>query len=78
MKRTLSFFGYDGLTREEINSAYKDLIELLTTLDPQVVMNIANSVWIREGFPVKEPFLFFIRENNTNTILFLGLYTGIE
>ena len=56
------FFGYDGMTREEINSAYKDLIELLTTLDPQVVMNIANSVWIREGFPVKEPFL----DNNRN------------
>ncbi|MCC5906120.1 MAG: serpin family protein [Balneolaceae bacterium] len=56
------FFGFDGMTREEINNAYKDLIELLTTLDPQVVMNIANSVWIREGFPVKEPFL----DNNRN------------
>jgi serine protease inhibitor len=56
------FFGYDGMTREEINNAYKDLIGLLTTLDPQVVMNIANSVWIREGFPVKEHFL----DNNRN------------
>ncbi len=56
------FFGFDGMTREEINSAYNELIELLTTLDPQVVMNIANSVWVREGFPVKEPFL----DNNRN------------
>lgn len=51
------FFGYEGLTNDEINQAYKDLIGLLTTLDPQVVMNIANSVWIRKGFPVQDQFL---------------------
>lgn len=51
------FFGFDGMTNEEINAAFRDLIELLTTLDPKVVMNIANSVWIREGYPVLPPFL---------------------
>jgi serine protease inhibitor len=51
------FFGYDGMTNEEINQAYFDLIELLTTLDPKVVMNIANSVWVREDFQVLEEFL---------------------
>ena len=51
------FFGYDGLTRDEINNAKRDLIELLTTVDPAVIMNIANSVWYREGFSVKEEFL---------------------
>jgi serine protease inhibitor len=56
------FFGYDGMTNEEINHAYHELIELLITLDPKVVMNIANSVWIREGYPVLQPFL----DNNRN------------
>lgn len=56
------FFGFDGMTNEEINAAFRDLIELLTTLDPKVVMNIANSVWIREGYPVLPPFL----ESNRN------------
>ncbi len=51
------FFGYAGMTNNEINQAYKDLIALLTTLDPQVVMNIANSIWIREGYPVLDDFL---------------------
>ena len=51
------FFGYGGMTNEEINQAYRDLIELLTTLDPKVVMNIANSVWVREDFQVIEEFL---------------------
>jgi len=51
------FFGYDGMTNEEINHAFHELIELLITLDPKVVMNIANSVWIREGYPVLPTFL---------------------
>jgi len=51
------FFGYSGMTNEEINQAYRDLIDLLTTLDPKVVMNIANSVWVREDFQVLENFL---------------------
>ncbi len=51
------FFGYSGMTNEEINRAYRDLIELLTTLDPKVVMNIANSIWVREDFQVLEDFL---------------------
>lgn len=56
------FFGYDGLTRDEINRAKRDLTELLTTVDPSVIMNIANSVWYREGFQVKDEFL----EKNQN------------
>lgn len=56
------FFGYDGLTRDEINRANRDLIDLLTTLDPQVIMTIANSVWYREGITVREEFLNNNRE----------------
>lgn len=57
-----SFFGLDGLTNEEINQAYRDLIGLLLSLDKKVIMKIANSVWYREGFEVLAPFLDANRE----------------
>lgn len=45
-----------GLTQEEINRSYQSLIKLLTNLDPRVKFEIANSIWTRQGFEVKEPF----------------------
>jgi serpin B len=54
MKNTLEL---QGLTEDEINQAYKDLIELLANLDEKVVMNIANSIWIEDNFPVLQPFI---------------------
>jgi serine protease inhibitor len=51
------FFGHRGLTRDEINRAFLQLIVLLTTLDEQVRFDIANSVWYREGYPVLQEFL---------------------
>lgn len=51
------FFGHEALTNEEINEVFRDLIGLLAGLDPQVRMEIANSVWYREGFAVLEEFL---------------------
>lgn len=41
----------------EIDAGYKSLIGLLTTLDPKVTMEIANSIWYRNGFPFNTPFL---------------------
>jgi serpin B len=49
--------GLDGLTREDINSINKDLMTALMKADPSVVMNIANSVWIRKDFTVLDPFI---------------------
>lgn len=40
----------------EINEGYKSLTELLTTADSKVRMNIANSVWSKQGFPIREEF----------------------
>lgn len=53
MKQTLAF---EGLDMDGINSGYRSLIELLTTVDPKVKMQIANSVWSKEGFEVEEDF----------------------
>lgn len=53
MRETLAF---QGLDMEEINSGYQTLIELLMNADPKVKMEIANSVWSRQDFPVEEEF----------------------
>jgi len=54
MQETLEL---SGLSLEEINQSYKSLIELLTQLDPQVRFQIANSIWYRQGLPVKTDFI---------------------
>ncbi len=46
-----------GMNLEEINESYQSLIALLTQLDPLVQFQIANSIWYREGSPVKDDFL---------------------
>jgi serine protease inhibitor len=43
--------------RSRINAAYRDLIELLLSLDPSVDMRIANAIWYRDGFPFHQSFL---------------------
>lgn len=53
MRATL---GFDGLTQEQINDAYRDLIDLLTGLDPSVQFEIANAVWARQDVPFYEAF----------------------
>lgn len=53
MRATL---GFDGLGQEEINTSYRDLIDLLTDLDPRVQFEIANAIWANEGVPFRDAF----------------------
>ncbi|MFU8857064.1 MAG: serpin family protein [Deferrisomatales bacterium] len=53
MRATLRF---EGLTQEEINVAYRDLVELLLGLDPGVELLIANAAWARQGWPFVPEF----------------------
>lgn len=46
----------------DINESYASLTKLLTEADPRVDMKMANSIWIREGFPVEEEFKENCRE----------------
>lgn len=54
MEQTLE---YQGLSRDEINQVYRDLIDLLTTLDPNVILQMANSIWYRDTFPISPAFV---------------------
>ena len=47
---------FDGLTAEEVNQAYRDLIALLLSMDKQVKVGIANSVWNHQDFAVNKDF----------------------
>jgi len=52
-----SVLGFGSMSLEQINQGYKDLMELLLTLDPTVEVGIGNSIWYRQGFPVRADFL---------------------
>ena len=54
MQQTL---GLNGLTNDEINQSYQDLINMFSNLDPDVTFNIANSIWYKNTFPVLSTFL---------------------
>ncbi|HEY4196596.1 MAG TPA: serpin family protein [Mucilaginibacter sp.] len=54
IKSTLDFSGF---TQDEMNSYYDHLITDLPKLDPQTTLNIANSIWYRQGFSVLPQFI---------------------
>ncbi len=51
-----------GLTVDQVNQAYRGLIDLLAGLDPTVNFLLANSIWYREGYPVQPDFLIVNHE----------------
>jgi serine protease inhibitor len=46
-----------GFTREEINVAYQSLVKELASLDPKVLLSIANSIYYRKDFLVEKDFV---------------------
>ncbi|MDQ7816628.1 MAG: serpin family protein [Melioribacteraceae bacterium] len=54
MRRTLSLA---DITQQETNESYQSLIELLTKIDREVIMQIANSIWYRNTIQVKQNFI---------------------
>lgn len=48
---------YDGLSREEINEITRELIHVLLTNVNGNLLEIANSMWYNEGFPVEPEFI---------------------
>jgi serpin B len=45
-----------GLTPDDINQSYKDLVAGLASHDPKVELSISNAIFYRENFPVKDAF----------------------
>lgn len=49
--------GVNGLAVETVNAYFKKLINDLPQLDPQTKLEVANSIWYRQGFEVIPAFL---------------------
>ncbi len=47
----------NGFTLDEINDSYKSLINALVSVDPKVLLEIANSIWYRQEFSVLPEFI---------------------
>jgi serine protease inhibitor len=54
MEKTLKVY---GLTPDDINTSYHNLIEALKSLDPKVLLEIANAIYYRDGFTVENEFI---------------------
>jgi serpin B len=49
--------GMADFTEKEINEYYQKMSKALLHIDPLTEIAIANSIWYRDGFPVKQPFI---------------------
>ena len=54
MQQTL---GLNGLSNDEINMSYQNLMATFSSLDPGVKFDIANSIWYRNTFAVEDSFI---------------------
>lgn len=52
-----NMFNYGNTTIEETNLVNQNIIENLTRTGSGTTLEIANSLWVNNNFPVKEPFL---------------------
>lgn len=59
---------YDNLTSQEINEAFKNIIPLLSQIDPEVNFQLANSIWYRSGYPILPEFIN-INQNYFNAVV---------
>jgi serine protease inhibitor len=64
--------GFSGYSREEINTIHQALINHLLKADPKVIMEIANSIWYRQGFDVLQSFI------DTNKIFYNAEVRGLD
>nr|WP_321355049.1 serpin family protein [uncultured Draconibacterium sp.] len=54
MEETLKVY---GLSPDEINESYASLVAALKSLDPKVILEIANAIYYRENFSVEDDFV---------------------
>ena len=48
---------FNNTTIEEVNKSALDLTKALLSVDPQVTLNIANSIWYKDNFTVENDFI---------------------
>ena len=48
--------GFGEATEEQVNAYYHKLVEALPYLDSTTIVTIANALWLKETFPVKDAY----------------------
>jgi serpin B len=69
MRHTL---GFGDMAQEDINASYRGILDLLPAIDPKTVMEIANSIWYRQGVTVLPVFI------ETNRVFFDALVQELD
>ncbi|MGI5901698.1 MAG: serpin family protein [Desulfitobacteriia bacterium] len=49
--------GFEGLDRDIVNKSFSNLLNYLPQASEKIELNLANSIWIREGEEIKKDFL---------------------
>jgi serpin B len=52
----------DGLTADDVNRSERTLTELLRQTSPGVQTSVANSLWLQQGWPFRQPFLNAVKD----------------
>ena len=55
--------GFDGLDINDVNSAYNKIVTGLREVDTSTKLEIANALWIDDGFPVSQSFADALAES---------------
>ncbi len=58
MQQTLD---YQGLSTNAINASNLALLSRIKNPDPKVTLSIANSAWLKQGFPIKQSFIHTVQ-----------------
>lgn len=49
--------GFAGMSIEDVNESYYGIMDILTNLDPDVILEIANSIWYHHHFDIDPDFV---------------------
>ena len=60
MQKTLD---YQGLSLSTVNNSNSALISSLSNPDPKVTLSIANSAWLKQGYPINSGFLNTVKSD---------------
>lgn len=68
MEQIKSTLGFNDYSLKEMNNYYNKMSKGLFLVDTSTDFNLANSIWIDEEFPIKEPFAKINRETYDSEI----------
>ncbi|MCD4670420.1 MAG: serpin family protein [Actinomycetia bacterium] len=60
--------GFSGRDLDDLNSNFSQLLVIIQSADPDIELDIANSVWKRSGFEVEEDYLDRVEQYYYSTV----------